>query len=495
MFKRILIANRSEIAVRIMATCREMGIETVAVYSEADRAAVHVRAADQAVALGPADPAASYLNQERIIEAAMAAGAEAVHPGYGFLAENAAFAARCAAAGLVFIGPPAGVIRNLGDKTAARRIMQQGGVPVIPGLVAPESDPRRLAEAAQRMGYPVLIKAAAGGGGKGMRVVTASSQLAEAAASAAREAAAAFGDGAIYLEKYFEAARHVEFQILADCHGNVVHLLERECSIQRRHQKIIEETPSPALDPPLREAMGAAAVRAARTAGYVNAGTVEFLLDQDRQFYFLEVNTRLQVEHPITEMVTGIDLVREQIRIAAGQPLALSQADVSGRGHAIECRIYAEDPANDFLPSPGTIAFLQTPQGPGIRVDSGIRTGSEVPLEYDPILAKLAVYGANREAAIARALRALQDFVILGVQTPIPLLMDVLGHAAFREGATTTDFISTHFASWSPPHAETDLAQLAFMADELTPGENTREAAPGRPAALSPWQRLGAWRG
>lgn len=344
MFKRILIANRGEIACRVMATCREMGIETVAVYSEADGAAAHVLAADRAVAVGAADPAASYLDQDRIIAAARDTGAEAIHPGYGFLSENQTFAARCQAEGITFIGPPADAIGVLGDKTVARRLMQDSGVPVIPGLRRPETDPRKLAAEATRIGYPVLIKAAAGGGGKGMRVVTTPAALADAAEAASREAAAAFGNGAIYIEKYLPRARHVEFQIMADQHGNCIHLLERECSIQRRHQKIIEETPSPALTPALREEMGAAAVQAARAAGYVNAGTVEFLLDPDGKFYFLEVNTRLQVEHPVTEMVTGIDMVREQIRIAAGQPLAYAQSDIVGRGHAIECRIYAEDP-------------------------------------------------------------------------------------------------------------------------------------------------------
>ncbi len=495
MFKRILIANRGEIACRIMATCQEMGIETVAVYSETDAAAAHVLAADRAVCLGASDPTASYLNQARILEAARETGAEAIHPGYGFLAENAEFAARCEAAGVTFIGPPSAAIRDLGDKTVARRMMTASEVPVIPGLQHAETDPRKLADEAERVGYPVLIKAAAGGGGKGMRVVSSPDELAEAATAAGREAAAAFGDGSIYIEKYLPRARHVEFQIMADTHGHCIHLLERECSIQRRHQKIIEETPSPALTPELRSEMGAAAVRAARAAGYVNAGTVEFLLDPDGRFYFLEVNTRLQVEHPITEMVTGIDMVREQIRVAAGRPLAFRQADIEARGHAIECRIYAEDPDNDFLPAPGPIDYLRTPEGPGIRVDSGIYAGGQVPVEYDPILAKLIVQAEGRDAAIARMRRALKAFVILGVKTPIAYLRDVLDHEAFRSGATFTDFIPRHMADWSPADRAPEMAALAYIVDDLaagSPGASGQAAASA--GAATPWQTLGAWR-
>ena len=493
MFKRILIANRGEIACRIMHTCREMGIETVAVYSEADATAAHVLTADRAVLLGAADPAASYLNQDRILAAARATGAEAIHPGYGFLAENAAFAARCDKEGITFIGPPAEAIRNLGDKTVARRLMQNSGVPVIPGQLQAETDPAKLAAAADEIAYPVLIKAAAGGGGKGMRIVDSPKALADAAEAAGREAAAAFGDGAIYIEKYLPKARHVEFQVMADGHGNCIHVLERECSIQRRHQKIIEETPSPALTPALRAKMGEAAVRAARAAGYVNAGTVEFLLDPEGRFYFLEVNTRLQVEHPITEMVTGIDLVREQIRIAAGRPLSHAQEDITGRGHAIECRIYAEDPANGCLPSPGTIHYLKSPQGPGIRIDAGSYAGADVPVEYDPILAKLVVHAESREAALARARRALASYVILGVRTPIAFLLDVLGHEAFRQGATYTDFIPEHLDSWTPPAPNPDAARAAFIADTLMPNTRPAATADRGPAAPSPWQTLGGW--
>jgi acetyl-CoA carboxylase biotin carboxylase subunit len=495
MFKRILIANRGEIACRIMATCREMGIETVAVYSDADATAAHVLAADRAVRLGAAEPAESYLNQDRIIAAVRETGAEAVHPGYGFLAENARFASRCEEEGILFIGPPAAAIRDLGDKTVARRLMEDSGVPVIPGLSSPENDPAKLAEAADRIGYPVLIKAAAGGGGKGMRVVNSAAEMTEAAETASREAAAAFGNGAIFVEKYLARARHVEFQVMADSHGNCLHLLERECSIQRRHQKIIEETPSPALTPALREAMGAAAVRAARAAGYVNAGTVEFLLDPDGRFYFLEVNTRLQVEHPITEMITGIDMVREQIRIAAGEPLSYAQSDIVGRGHAIECRIYAEDPENDFFPSPGPIHYLRQPQGPGIRVDSGIVMGGQVPVEYDPILAKMIVHAEDRGAAIARASRGLKDYVVLGVKTPIAFLLDVLAHEAFRAGETYTDFIPLHMTDWQPSTADSALARIAYIADELLEKPRGTAAPSSGPAPeMTPWQTLGAWR-
>ncbi len=379
--KKILVANRGEIAVRIFRTCREMGLGTVAVYSDADADAAHVLAAEQAVRLGPADPAASYLDIGRIIDAARTTGADMLHPGYGFLAENPALAEACDAAGIVFVGPPARVIRDLGDKTVARRLMQEAGVPVIPGMDAPSADLDVLAREAERLGYPVLLKAAGGGGGKGMRRVDGPGDLTGAFAAAASEAATAFGDDRVFLERCLTAPRHVEFQILGDTHGDVIHLFERECSVQRRHQKIIEETPSPGLTPALREAMGAAAVAAAKAAGYVNAGTVEFLLDTDGRFYFLEVNTRLQVEHPITEQVLGIDLVRMQLEIAAGAPLGVTQGDLEPRGHAIECRIYAEDPANGFMPAPGRLLAYRPPGGPGVRLDVGGYLGVEVPVE------------------------------------------------------------------------------------------------------------------
>jgi acetyl-CoA carboxylase, biotin carboxylase subunit len=494
MFDKILIANRGEIAVRIMATCREMGIRTVAVYSEADRDALHVLEADQAVLLGPSEPSESYLNMDRIIAAAKSTGAQAIHPGYGFLAENALFAERCEEAGVVFIGPPAKAIRDLGDKTVARRTMQGSGVPVIPGMMKPEEDTATLVLEAQKIGYPVLIKAAGGGGGKGMRVVRSPEEFKDSCVAASREAKSAFGNGDIYLEKYIEQPRHVEFQILADSYGNVVHLLERECSIQRRHQKIIEETPSPVLTPELRDAMGRAAVAAAKASGYVNAGTVEFLLDTDGSFYFLEVNTRLQVEHPITEMITGIDLVRQQIEIAAGMPLELSQDDIVGRGHAIECRIYAEDPLSAFMPSPGKIHFVKEPRGPGIRNDTGVYSGFTVPMEYDPILAKLIVHASSRQACMERMIRALHDYVILGVLTPIPFLIDVLETEAFAKGDTYTDFIDRHFADWQPGAKDADLVALAYVIDQIAGNKVRTGGIHADDQAYSPWKTLGHFR-
>ena len=495
MFTKILIANRGEIALRVMNTCKEMGIATVALYSDVDSQAVHVLAADQAVCLGDAQPGESYLNMDKIIAAAKETGAQAIHPGYGFLAENADFAQRCEDEGLVFIGPPAQVIRDLGDKTVARRTMIEGGVPVIPGMTETDVDAEELSRQAGKIGYPVIIKAAAGGGGKGMRVVSTPADFAEACVSASREAQNAFGNGSIYLEKYLTKPRHVEFQILADTHGNVIHLLERECSIQRRHQKIIEETPSPVMTPELREEMGLAAVKAARAAGYVNAGTVEFLLDQDGKFYFLEVNTRLQVEHPITEMVTGVDLVRQQIEIAAGNPLTIAQSDITGRGHAIECRIYAEDPQNEFFPSPGRIAFLKEPSGPGIRNDCGVYSGFTVPVEYDPILSKLITYATDREQCINRMVKALKEYVILGIKTPIPFLIDVLGSKPFRAGDTYTDFINTHFADWEPSVTDANIACLAFIVDELATNRvKTGDYAQAEDERFSPWRTLGNFR-
>jgi acetyl-CoA carboxylase biotin carboxylase subunit len=494
MFRKILIANRGEIAVRIMRTCGEMGIAAVAVYSEADRSALHVQTADEAISIGPSEPRESYLNIEKIVSAARACGAEAIHPGYGFLAENGAFAERCEAEGLRFIGPPAGVIRSLGDKTTARRLMLEGAVPVIPGMMEPEADPAILAEAARKIGYPVLLKAAAGGGGKGMRVVSDADKLKEAFNEATSEAQSAFGSGAVYLEKYIERPRHVEIQILADTHGHIVHLGERECSLQRRHQKIIEESPSPALNPALRDSMGKAALSAARAAGYVNAGTVEFLLDAQDRFYFLEVNTRLQVEHPVTEMVTGIDLVREQIRIAAGEPLSFRQEEIRPRGHAIECRIYAEDPEQGFLPSPGEILHLREPSGPGVRVDSGIYSGFTVPTAYDPILSKLIVHAGDRPGAIERMVRALGEYCVLGIRTPVDFLLDVIRSEEFRKGETHTRLIDERFAGWKSSLSRTDLACLAYAASRLSPRKNVPSGTgKERDHFPSPWETLGNW--
>ncbi len=494
MFSKILIANRGEIALRVIRSCKEMGILTVAVYSDADKMALHKIQADEAVYIGASEPSKSYLNMDRILDAAKSVGAQAIHPGYGFLSENAEFAKRCHEEGLVFIGPSANVISNLGDKITARQIMQKGGVPVIPGMTEEAADPDTWAQNAEKIGYPVLVKASAGGGGKGMRVVESPNDLIEACRAASREAESAFGSGVIYMEKYLEKSRHVEIQILADNQGNAIHLLERECSIQRRHQKIIEETPSPALTPKLREAMGQAAVAAAKASGYVNAGTVEFILDTDNQFYFLEVNTRLQVEHPITEMITGVDLVQEQLHVAAGRPLELSQKDISGRGHSIECRIYAEDPEQDFFPSPGKISFLQEPVGPGVRNDCGVYSGFEVPVEYDPILSKLVVHAATREQAIQKMIQALESYAILGVKTSIPFLIDVLSTQAFANGDTYTDFIDTHFKDWKPGTDNREIAALAFVASAMTPKTGTVQSCADDTVQSSPWQTLGNWK-
>lgn len=494
MFKKILVANRGEIALRIIRACQEMGISCAAVYSDADRKALHAMRADQAIYLGASEPAASYLDIEKIIAAAKDAGAQAIHPGYGFLSENAGLAGRCEQEGLVFIGPPSKVIRDLGDKTVARKIMRESGIPVIPGIDHAEADHKILTDEAARIGYPVLIKAAAGGGGKGMRIVCAENELADACRQAASEAAAAFGNGAIYLEKFLKSPRHIEFQILADSRGNIVHLLERECSVQRRHQKIIEETPSPVMTPDLRAAMGQSAVDAARASGYVNAGTVEFLLDADGKHYFLEVNTRLQVEHPITEMITGIDIVQQQIKIAAGEPLGFTQADVTGRGHAIECRIYGEDPENGFMPSPGKIIYMQEPSGPGIRNDSGIYSGFEVPVEYDPILSKLIVWAADRNQAVSRMKNALSRYVILGIKTPVAFLMDVLDSKPFQEGRTYTDFIAAHFEDWRQNTDEAGLAALAYIVDEIAGRGKPKTHITGTTGPATPWQTMGNWR-
>jgi acetyl-CoA carboxylase, biotin carboxylase subunit len=493
MFKKILIANRGEIAVRVMRTCREMGIETVAVYSEADADAAHVLEADEAVLLGESEPLKSYLNIDRIIAAARKTAAEAIHPGYGFLAENPDFAARCETSGITFIGPPSRVIRDLGNKTVARTMMENAGVPVIPGMLKATKDASSLCEEAGCMGYPVLVKAASGGGGKGMRVVAGKEEMEEACLSAMSEAKKAFGDGSLYLEKCLESPRHIEFQILADQQGNAVHLFERECSIQRRHQKIIEETPSPAMTPSLREAMGQAAVSAALSSGYTNAGTVEFLLDLSGRFYFLEVNTRLQVEHPVTEMTTGIDIVRKQLEIAAGNPLTLKQEDIIQRGHAIECRIYAEDPEAQFLPSPGTILVHREPSGPGVRNDCGVYEGFEVPMEYDPILSKLIVTAGTREAARMRMIRALENYVILGIRTAIPFLIDVIKSPEFAKGDTYTDFIGRHFENWSQNMEGADLARIAYVVDELTTVKGPQAAAKEK-GWPTPWETLGEWR-
>jgi len=447
MFRKILIANRGEIAVRIVRACREMGIRSVAVYSDVDRAALHVRLADEALAIGPAPAAESYLNVERLLEAARRSGAEAIHPGYGFLSEDAAFARACADAGLKFIGPSPAAMDAMGSKTSARRSMQAAGVPVVPGTMHGLESVSEAKKAAEEIGYPVLIKAAAGGGGKGMRVVESPGELALGLEAARSEALRAFGNDEVYLERLLVNPRHIEVQVLGDEHGNLVHLGERECSLQRRHQKVLEESPSPLVDAALRARMGEAAVRVARATGYTSAGTVEFLVDAQRNFYFLEMNTRLQVEHPVTEMVTGLDLVEWQIRIADGECLGFTQEHVQLTGHAIECRVYAEDPDNNFFPSPGRITRLRTPSGPGIREDSGVYEGWTVPLDYDPLLAKLIAHAPSRAQAITRLQRALDEYMVGGIKTNVSLFQRILRHPEFAAGRLDTGFLDRLLAS------------------------------------------------
>ncbi|HEY7898315.1 MAG TPA: acetyl-CoA carboxylase biotin carboxylase subunit [Gemmatimonadaceae bacterium] len=467
MFDSVLIANRGEIALRVIRACRELGVRSVAVYSDADAGAPHVRAADSAVNIGPAPSSQSYLLGDRIIEAAIREGAQAIHPGYGFLSEREWFARAVRDAGLVFIGPPAEAIAAMGSKTAARTLAVAHNVPVVPGTTESIPDAHRAAEIAAEFGYPVLLKAAAGGGGKGMRVVREPSQIADSFDAARREAKNAFGDDAIYLEKYIEGPRHVEIQLIADMHGNVVHLGERECSVQRRHQKMIEEAPSVAVNAALRAEMGATAVRAARAAGYVNAGTCEFLLDRDGNYYFLEMNTRLQVEHPVTELVSGIDLVQWQLRVASGERLGFTQDDISPNGWAMECRITSEDPANDFLPSTGRVSFLQLPSGPGVRWDGGIEMGSEVSLHYDPMLAKLIVHAPTRALAIERMHRALLELVITGIETSREFHLRVMEDAEFRAGAIEIQWLERRLASLTADPGTEDGAQLATLAAAL----------------------------
>ncbi|HEX6047272.1 MAG TPA: acetyl-CoA carboxylase biotin carboxylase subunit [Pyrinomonadaceae bacterium] len=466
MFRKVLIANRGEIAVRIVRACRELGIKPVAIYSEADVESLHVRAADEAVCVGPASSSQSYLNIDAIIAAARKVNAEAIHPGYGFLAENADFARAVTSAGLTFIGPTAGAMDMMGSKTSARRAAVESGVPIVPGTVQALVSFDEARATAEEFGYPVMLKAAAGGGGKGMRLVARGEELRSAFETAQTEAAAAFGDSSLYLEKAVERPRHIEIQIFADTHGNVVHLGERECSIQRRHQKVIEECPSPINDPELRRRMGEAAVKIGKTVNYTGAGTVEFLLaDATREFYFLEMNTRLQVEHPVTELVTGFDLVREQFQVAAGAPLSFTQDDVRWTGHAIECRIYAEDPANNFFPSPGTITHLREPSGPGIRVDSGVANLSEVSIYYDPMIAKLAVWGRTRDEAIDRLRRALDEYQVAGITTTLPFFRAVVGDEEFVAGRLDTGFIARfnerHSEVIEPAQDQIDLAAIA----------------------------------
>ncbi len=494
MFRKILIANRGEIALRIMRACREMGISTATVYSRADRRALHVRSADEAYCIGPPPATDSYLRQSAIIEAARACGAEAVHPGYGFLAENADFVEAVRAAGLVFIGPSAGSMRLVGDKTAARRTVQAAGVPVVPGGDRGIDDDDEALGVAREMGFPVLIKAAAGGGGKGMRIVSSAGELPAALKASRSESRSSFGDATVYVEKYLAGARHIEFQIMGDEHGHLVHLGERECSVQRRYQKLIEESPSCALDQSLRRKMGAAALKVARAAGYTNAGTVEFLLAEDGRFYFLEVNARLQVEHPVTEMVTGIDLVKEQIRVAAGEKLTFAQEDIRHSGCALECRIYAEDPDNDFFPSTGIITGLHHPKGPWIRNDSSLFPGMEVAVYYDPLLAKLLIWGRNRPELLDRAAWALEEYRIAGIKTTVDFCAQVLSDPDFRSGRYHTGIIPKMQQQQSEP-AEEDLEVVALAA-ALTAwqdGKDRRTVSPaqGSPPAGDPWKLAG----
>jgi acetyl-CoA carboxylase biotin carboxylase subunit len=486
-FSKLLVANRGEIAVRVIRACRELGIRSVAVFSEADQDALHVRLADEALPIGPAASRESYLRIDRMLDAARTSGAEAIHPGYGFLAENAAFARACEEAGIVFVGPKSDTIALMGEKTSARREAVAAGVPVVPGTLEKIRDLDRIAGEAAKLGYPVMLKAAAGGGGKGLRLVDSADELEGALARARSEAQGAFGDDSVYLEKAIVQPRHVEIQVLADAHGNAIHLFERECTIQRRHQKLIEESPSPFLTPELRERMGALALALVRRVGYRNAGTLEFLVDAERKPYFLEMNTRLQVEHPVTEMVTGVDLVKLQIRIAEGEALPLRQDDVTQRGHAIECRVYAEDPDAGFLPSPGRITALRVPGGPGVRDDSGVYEGAIVPIHYDPLVSKLVVWAESREAAIQRMRRAIGEYRVVGIRTTLPFFDRVLRDPGFVAGDFDTSFAAALLARAddrpSRP-AEAAVIAAAIRAFEERRRSRTRAEAP----APSAWR-------
>jgi acetyl-CoA carboxylase biotin carboxylase subunit len=494
MFAKVLVSNRGEIAVRLIRGLRELGIASVAVYTDADRASLAVSLADEAAYLGASPSSESYLRIDKILDAARRHGAEAIHPGYGFLSENAEFAEACAASGIVFIGPPAEAIRKMGSKTAARRLAIAAGAPVVPGTEQPIEDIDQAKGIARSLGYPVLLKASAGGGGKGMRQVDREEDLASALRDASSEAQRAFRSGEVYIEKLVTGPRHIEIQVLGDQHGHLIHLGERECSIQRRHQKVIEECPSPVtlLHPELRAQMGEAAVRIARHAGYSNAGTMEFLVDGDRNFYFLEMNTRLQVEHPVTELVTGLDLVEWQLRIAAGERLTIAQDDVKWSGSAIECRIYAENPDNQFLPSPGKITHLREPSGPGLRLDSGIYSGITVPFDYDPLLAKLAAWGPSRERAIGRMDRALAEYSIAGIRTNTAFFREILADPEFRDGRLSTAFLDDFFARRSlkttPREIDIEAEAAAALAAAVSLPRPTPASANG---TVSGWLAAG----
>jgi acetyl-CoA carboxylase biotin carboxylase subunit len=490
MFRKILIANRGEIACRVIRACREMRIAAVAVYSDADRDALHVRMADEAYHIGSSSSNESYLRGDKIIDAALKSKAEAIHPGYGFLSENARFVRDINAAGITFIGPPAEAMESMGGKISARKIAIDAGVPVVPGTTEPLASFTEARSTAAEISYPIMLKASAGGGGKGMRLVAEESELQSALDAARSEALASFGDDAVYIEKAVVRPRHVEIQVFSDAHGNHVHLGERECSIQRRHQKVIEEAPSPINSPELRAAMGECAVRIAKAVNYVGAGTVEFLVsDLDKSFYFLEMNTRLQVEHPVTELVTGIDLVREQINVAAGKLLSFTQGDVKLEGHAIECRIYAEDPANNFLPSPGKIARLRIPQGPGVRDDGGVYEGAEVSIYYDPMISKFAVHGRSREEAIDRMRRALAEYQIAGVRTTLPFFRQIMDDEEFIAGRLDTGFIARFFEREKESGGvDPEITDVAVIAAALSYSKHapSKSTAP-RSRKLSPW--------
>ncbi len=487
MFKKVLVANRGEIAVRVLRACRELGISTVTVYSEADRNALHTRYADEAYEIGPPPATESYLRIERIIEVAKRSGAQAIHPGYGFLAENTHFAQACESEKITFVGPSSKAIRLLGDKIEARKTMEGAGIPVIPGSGKELSTEEEAVEVVGKIGLPVLIKAAAGGGGKGMRIVRKREELAPAIRQAASEAGSTFGNPTIYIEKYLESPRHIEFQVLADNYGNVVHLGERECSIQRRYQKLVEESPSPIMTEELREEMGKAALKAVKVSGYTNAGTVEFMVDPQKNFYFLEMNTRLQVEHPVTELVTGIDIVKEQLKISSGQPLSIHQEEVRLFGAAIECRIAAEDPENNFMPSMGKITELVEPGGPGVRVESGIFAGFEVPIFYDPLIAKLLVWAPTREEAIFRMRRALSEYTIRGIKTSVPFHQEVLHNPHFVKGEYNTTFIEKMFGGMRLKRGDHRIAAVAAVIASIQ-REKALATSKGRKEAHSLWK-------
>ena len=491
--RKLVVPNRGEIAVRIARTCREMGITSVLAHADDDDVRYVRCFFDEAVSLGPGDARATYLDVSRVIDAARKSGADALHPGYGFLSERAELSSACAGSGITFVGPRAESIAAMGSKAESRRLMQRLGVPVVPGYDGEDQSPETLEREAKRIGYPLLVKASAGGGGKGMKVVRADAELQPAIDSAAREAMKAFGDDRLLLERYIEEPRHVEFQVFGDSHGNIVHLFERDCSIQRRHQKVVEETPAPRYSDALRQQMAAAAIAAARGVEYLNAGTVEFIVTPENEFFFLEMNTRLQVEHPVTELVTGVDLVRAQLEVAAGGPLPWSQSDLAQRGHAIQVRVYAEDPDDRFLPQSGVIARYAEPTGPGVRVDAGVTRGSEISVRFDPMLAKLICFGEDRSSAIDRLSRALRDYVVLGTKTNLSWLRRVVTHEAFRDGRVSTRFIQDHADDLAPKVPAAMPLVAAAIAASARKRETTGASSGGAPEIASVWDSIGPW--